>query len=430
MVNVNMWHNNLKGTVEEQLAVLDELGGPKHFNHYAWGWTFAGNTPFRRWKRETYRGGIADPLIVHWPKGINDRGQVRWQYAHAIDIVPTLLEAMGVETPAAIRGVPQRPLEGVSLAATFTDANAPEAHHTQYFEMMGHRSLYHEGWRAVCPWPGPSFQEAGRFFGAPISADELLRLDSGGWELYHVTEDWAEAHNLAAEQPERLQEMVQRWYGEAERYQVLPIDSRGSTRLQDGRPEAAPARARYTFYPGIQMVPGHATVNVINRAHSITAEVEIPQEGAEGVLLSYGGNEGGYSFYLQNGHLHYAQNVVSAALLEVRSIEPVPAGRHSLRFEFEPTGPADIKAGKGVSGRGQLYVDRTLVGQADFAATVPITYGLGGGVVCGADPGSPVTTAYAPPFVFTGTLEEVTVEVDGELITDTDAEMRLILSRQ
>jgi arylsulfatase len=390
----------------------------------------AGNAPFRRCKRDSHRGGNTDPLIVHWPKGISGGGQVRWQYAHAIDVVPTLLEALGIEAPTAVRGVPQTPLEGVSLAATFGEANAPEGHHTQYFEMMGHRSLYHEGWRAVCPWPGPSFQEAGRFFGAPISADELTRLDGEGWELYHVAEDWAETRNLAAEQPERLKEMVARWYQEAERYQVLPIDARGSTRLQDERPEAAPARERYTFYPGTQMVPGTATVNVINRAHSITAEVEIPPQGAEGVLLSYGGNEGGYSFYLQHGHLHYAQNVVSAALLQVSSLAPVPVGRHSLRFEFEPTGPADIPAGKGVPGRGQLYVDGQLVGQAEFAATVPLTYGLGGGLVCGADPGSPVTPAYAPPFAFTGTLEEVTVDVSGALITDTEAEMRLILSRQ
>ncbi len=189
--------------------------------------------------------------------------------------------------------MPQTPLEGVSLAPTFADANAPEADHTQYFEMMGHRSRYHAGWRAVCPWPGPSFQEAGRFFGAPISADELKRLDGEGWELYHVAEDWAETRNLAGAHPERLQELVQRWYAEAERYKVLPIDSRGSTRLQDERSEAAPARNYYVFFPGTQMVPGNATVNVINRAHSITAEVEIPAEGAKGVLLSYGGNEGG-----------------------------------------------------------------------------------------------------------------------------------------
>jgi len=177
-------------------------------------------------------------------------------------------------------------------------------------------------------------------------------------------------------------------------------------------------------------VPGNATVNTINRQHSITAEVEVPKGGAEGVLLSYGGNEGGYSFYVQGGKLHYAQNVVSAALLHVESTEPVPAGKHSLRFEFEPTGKPDIKAGKGMPGRGQLYIDGRLVGQAEFASTVPITYGLGGGIACGADPGSPVTPAYKPPFHFTGTLYEVTVDVSGDLIRDEEAEMRLVLARQ
>ena len=211
---------------------------------------------------------------------------------------------------------------------------------------------------------------------------------------------------------------------------MLPIDARGSTRLLDPRPQAAPPRDKYTFFPGTQAVPGNATVNVINRAHSITAEVDIPEGLVEGALLSYGGGEGGFSFYVQHGRLHYAQNVVSAALLHVESTEAVPVGRHSLRFEFEPTGKPDIKAGKGVPGRGQLYIDGRLVGQAEFAATVPITYGLGGGIVCGADTGSPVTPAYKPPFHFTGKLYEVTIDVSGELIRDEEAEMRLVLARQ
>ena len=178
MININLWHNNLPGTVEDNLAVLDELGGPKHFNHYAWGWTFAGNTPFRRWKRETYRGGISDPLIVHWPTGMQAQDEVRSQYVHAIDLVPTVLDCLAIEMPEAIRGVTQSPMEGVSIAHTFDDGEAPSSRHTQYFEMMGHRSIYHDGWRAVCPWPGPSFAEAGKFFGAPITADELAKLDA------------------------------------------------------------------------------------------------------------------------------------------------------------------------------------------------------------------------------------------------------------
>ena len=367
---------------------------------------------------------------MHWPAGIQAQDEVRSQYVHAIDLVPTVLDCLGIETPESIRGVTQSPLEGVSIAHTFDDGEAPSLRHTQYFEMMGHRSIYHDGWRAVCPWPGPSFVEAGKFFGAPISADELAKLDASGWELYHVAEDFAENHNVADQHRDKLIEMIALWYVEAGKYNVLPIDARGSTRLLDPRPQAAPPRNKYTFFPGTQAVPGNATVNVINRAHSITAEVDIPEGLVEGVLLSYGGGEGGFSLYVQDGKLHYAQNVVSAALLHVESTEAVPVGRHSLRFEFEPTGKPDIKAGKGVPGRGQLYIDGRLVGQAEFAATVPITYGLGGGIVCGADTGSPVTPAYKPPFHFTGTLYEVTIDVSGELIRDEEAEMRLVLARQ
>jgi arylsulfatase len=296
--------------------------------------------------------------------------------------------------------------------------------------MMGHRSIYHDGWRAVCPWPGPSFKEAGKFFGVPITAEDLTKLDAAGWELYHVAEDVAENHNVADQNRAKLIEMIALWYVEAGKYQVLPIDSRGSTRILDPRPQAAPPRERYIFYPGTQVVPGNATVNVINRPHAITAEVEIPEAGAAGVLLAYGGNEGGYVLYVQDNKLHYAQNVVSVDLLHVESVEPVPVGRHSLRFEFEPTGKPAIKQGKGVPGRAQLYIDKRLVGQAEFAATVPITYGLGGGITCGTDTGSSVTPAYKPPFTFTGKIYQVTVDVSGELLQDDEAVMRAIMARQ
>ena len=212
---------------------LDELGGPKTFNHYAWGWTFAGNTPFRRWKRETYRGGISDPFIVHWPKGIKAKGELRTQYAHAIDMVPTVLEALGIEAPTNIKGVTQSPIQGLSFAHALDNGDAPSKHITQYFEMMGHRSIYHDGWRAVCPWPGTSFKEAGMFFGAPIDKDKLTELDAKGWELYDITKDFAENHNLAAENRAKLIEMIATWYVEAGKYDVLPVDSRGTQRLAD-----------------------------------------------------------------------------------------------------------------------------------------------------------------------------------------------------
>ena len=172
--NEAQFFNNAQETLEESLAVIDEIGGPKHFNHYPWGWTFAGNTPFRRWKRETYRGGSTDPFIVSWPAGVKARGEVRSQYAHIIDMVPTVLDLLGVQPPASIRGVTQAPIEGVSFAQALDDAAAPSRHHTQYFEMLGHRAIYKDGWRAVCPWPGPSFAEAGKGFGEPDLGRDAL----------------------------------------------------------------------------------------------------------------------------------------------------------------------------------------------------------------------------------------------------------------
>jgi arylsulfatase A-like enzyme len=211
-VNENLFFNNVPESLKENLAALDKLGSPETFNHYAWGWTWAGNTPFRRWKRETYRCGISDPFIVHWPRKIKARGEVRSQYAHAIDMVPTVLDCLGIEPLTVIKGITQSPIEGVSFAHTFEDASAPTRHHTQYFEMMGHRSLYHNGWRAVCPWPGPSFIEAGKPFGEPIYADKLTELDAKDWELYHVEKDWTESENVAAENRSKLIEMIATWY--------------------------------------------------------------------------------------------------------------------------------------------------------------------------------------------------------------------------
>ena len=186
--NEAQFFNNAQEPLEESLKLIDEIGGPRHFNHYPWGWTWAGNTPFRRWKRETYRGGASDPFIVSWPRRITARGEVRTQYAHIIDMVPTVLDLLGLEPPRTIRGVTQSPLHGVSFAHTLDDAEAETRHHTQYFEMLGHRAIYHDGWRAVCPWPGPSFAEAGMPFGQPISAQKLSELDATGWELYHVAD--------------------------------------------------------------------------------------------------------------------------------------------------------------------------------------------------------------------------------------------------
>ncbi len=429
-VNENLFFNNVPESLEDNLAALDKLGSPETFNHYAWGWTWAGNTPFRRWKRETYRGGISDPFIVHWPRGIKARGEIRSQYAHAIDMVPTVLDCLGIEPLTVIKGVTQSPIEGVSFAHTFEDASALTRHHTQYFEMMGHRSLYHNGWRAVCPWPGPSFIEAGKPFGEPISADKLTELDAKDWELYHIEKDWTENENVAADNRPKLIEMIATWYVEAGKYNVLPIDGRGVLRLADERPEIATDRTSYTYYPGTQGVPANAAVKVLNRPHSITADVEIPAGGAEGILLAHGGIDSGYSFYIKGGKLHWVHNYVGKALYSVESSEKMPVGRHLLGFEFEVTGKPDFAKGKGSPGRAKLFIDGKLVGKADVPVTTPLALGLTGGVTCGSAHGSPVTPDYQPPFEFTGKIHSVTVDVSGELIEDKEAKTRMVMARQ
>jgi arylsulfatase len=325
--------------------------------------------------------------------------------------------------------VTQSPIHGVSFADTFDDPSAPTRHHTQYFEMLGHRAIDHDGWRAVCPWPGPSFAEAGQPFGVPISAEALGDLDARHWELYHVAEDFAENHDLATEHRDKLIEMIALWYVEAGKYGVLPIDGSGAERLMTERPQITESRTSYTYRPGTQTLPFAVSPKVLNRPHSMTAEVEIPARGAEGILLSQGTNVGGWSFYVQGGRLHYVHNYVRRALYRVSSAAGLSPGPHKLRFEFEPTGAPDFATGKGSPGRAQLYVDGQLVGQVDMPMTTPIAFNPGG-VTCGASPGSPVVPDYEAPFRFSGTLHSVTVDLSGDLITDTDSEMRMAMSRQ
>jgi arylsulfatase A-like enzyme len=430
MVNEVQFFNNVPATVEQGLAAINELGGPKYFNHFPWGWTWAGNTPFRRWKRETYRGGVSDPFIVCWPRGIRARGEVRTQYTHIIDMVPTVLDALGIDAPETIRGVTQSPIEGVSFAHTFDDPDAPSRHVTQYFEMLGHRSLYHDGWRAVCPWPGASFTESGRKFGTPIPYDTLTELDAKGWELYHVAEDPAETKNLAGKERNRLITMIGMWYTEAGKYNVLPIDGRGVQRIAEERPQIAVKRNRYILYPNTQAIPAIAAPKILNRPFSITAEVEMPQDGSEGVLLSMGGNDGGISFYVKDGRLCYVHNYVGMNYYYVRTDSDIPGGRHFLSMEFEPTGKPDLAKGKGVPGIVRLFVDGKEIACGDIPVTAPYRLGQGAAMLVGADTGGTVTPDYKSPFHFTGVLKRVIVDIGGEHVEDYEAAMKVALAKQ
>lgn len=266
-------------------------------------------------------------------------------------------------------------------------------------------------------------------FGTPIPAEKLTELDAKHWELYHVVEDFAENHNVAAENRAKLIEMIAQWYVEAGKYNVLPVDGRGQQRFAEERPRIAKDRSSYTFYPDTQEIPMNASAQIINRPHSITADVNF-KKGDEGVLMSQGGIDGGYTFYVQDGKLHYIYNYVARKFFHVQSVKEIPEGRHELRYEFEVTGKPDILKGKGVPGRGQLYIDGELVGQVEMDVTMPLALGLAAGAAVGADPGSPVTDKYKAPFAYTGRLNTVTIDVSGALIRDTEAEMRMIMARQ
>jgi arylsulfatase A-like enzyme len=424
--------NNYFETLEEIVPRMDQLGGPASYNHYPWGWSWAGNTPFRRWKKEVYRGGCTDNLIVHWPAGIQTKGENRSQYAHAIDMLPTILDAIGITPPEQIRGVAQSPIEGVSFFHTFDNGEATTKHHTQYFEMFATRAIYHDGWRAVCGFPGPSYTEGaarGLRLGEEITPELLDYLDANGWELYHVAKDPAEVHNLTAEMPEKRAEMIARWYAEAGKYKVMPLDGTLFIRAVAERPQVAMPRNQYTFYPDLTPVHPQVAPMIYNRPHSITAEVVIPPGGAEGVLLAQGGVSGGYVLYVRDRKLHYLYNYMGLQEFTITSNMDVPEGECSLRYEFEPTGEPKVREGKGTPGRGELYINGELVGICEFPVTVPIVFGIEG-LSCGYDFGEAVTHQYVAPFRFTGKIRKVVTDLSGDLIEDDDAKVRLLMAQQ
>ena len=273
------------------------------------------------------------------------------------------------------------------------------------------------------------------FFGQiELTEDRLRQLDATGWQLYNVIDDPAETRNLADTNRPKLIEMIALWYVEAGKYNVLPLDSRGTARFADERPQLSQDRKTYVYYPGTQTVPENVAVKVLNRAHSITAEVEIPKGGAQGVLVCHGANTGGYTLFVKDNKLQYVHNYVGAREFPVESKATVPEGKVILRYEFEPTGKPDIAKGRGTPGRAQLYINGKLVGQTELPYTIPLVMALGGGLTVGRNPGSSVSQLYGPPFAFTGTIFKVTVDVSGQMLQDTEEERlanaKRALSRQ
>lgn len=404
-VNEIRFFNRVRESLEANLEMIDELGGPLTYNHYPRGWAQAGNSPLKRYKQNTHGGGIRDPLIVHWPKGISGGGQIRPQYHHVIDLVPTVYEIIGINPPDEVNGVRQKPIEGISMAYAFNNADAASRKEVQYYEMFGHRGLWHDGWKAV----------------TYHSWDANGNFDDDKWELYHIDEDFSECRDLADQHPEKLKEMIDLWWREAEKHQVLPLDDRTNERFYVDKPPRQKDRKSFTYYPDTAMMPGSAAPPIRNRSHLIQAEVEIPEGGAEGVLVAHGGRFAGYALYIQDDRLIYDHNFLGIEHYVVASAIDVPTGPSTLAFHFEKTGEHQ--------GIGRLFINGRKVGELNIARMVPVNYGPEG-LEIGRDAVTPVSESYTSPFTFTGLLKKVIVFVDGEPHLDPKGDFRTAMAEQ
>ncbi len=414
-INEACLYNSVPFTVEENLKMMDKLGGPESYPNYPWGWTWAGNTPLKRWKRETHEGGVTDPMIVAWPAGIQAGGEKRGQYCHAIDLVPTILEVLGLDAPESINGIDQSPIEGTGFSYTFDGKDAQERHVTQYYEMMGCRAIYHKGWKAV------AWHRTWRLMWEPKS------FDDDQWELYHVAEDFSESRDLSDRYPDKLRELQELWWAEAGRYNVLPLDDRGGHRFLGFRPKPYRDREAYIYYPFGAPVGEGAAVDVKNRSHEISAEVEIPEQGVEGVLLAHGGRYGGYSFYVKDENLHYVHNFLNLERYTITSEFELPRGPCTLRYRFEKTGTKTLGAG----GIGRLFINDRQVAEGEIPRTIGLRYHLADdGLCCGYDGQTPTTEDYRSPFRFTGTLNRVVVTTEGERHEDEKLRLKIAKARQ
>lgn len=399
LLNENSFFNNVPEKLEDNLNHLDEIGGPKHFNHFPAGWAWAMNCPFQ-WTKQiaSHLGGVRNPLAVSWPARIKDQGGVRSQFHHVIDVAPTIYEAVGVHFPEILNGVPQKPIEGVSMVYSFDKADAPGRRRTQYFEMFINRGLYHDGWwaasRVNIPWEGSA-----------KAADP----DTATWELYNLDEDFTQAKDLATSNPQKLRELQDMWWSEAARYSVLPLDGRKTERLNgelQGRPSLASGRSSYTYFPGVVALPAGSAPNVLNKSFAITAEIEVKGNEPNGSVFSLGGGDGGYGIYVRNGLPVFAGNFLGRSVTRVSSNTPLPKGIVNLRGEFDYDG-----GGLGKGGTMTLYVNDHKVAEGRIEQTQGMTLGLGGTLDIGEDTGSAVDDVYTPPFRFSEKIRKVTVDL-------------------
>ncbi len=361
---------------------LGKLGGTESYNHYAVGWAHAMNTPYQ-WTKQvaSHWGGTRNGTIVHWPKGIKSKGEIRSQFSHVIDVAPTILEAAGIPEPVSVDGIQQDPIEGTSMLSAFNGAKTPEFHETQYFEMFGNRGIYHKGWTAVTKHVTP-------WINAPRVA-----LDDDIWELYDTSKDWSQAKDLSKEMPQKLHELQRLWLIEATRYKVLPIDDRLFEKMNPdtaGRPILIKGNTQLLF-GGMGRLSENCVLNIKNKSHSVTAEIIVPKGGAKGVIIAQGANIGGWSLYALDGKLKYCYNWGGFKHFFVEGTTPVPEGLHQVRMEFAYAG-----GGLGKGGKVTLYTDGKKIGEGDIPATLAMVFSADDGLDVGEDSGAPVSTDYGP----------------------------------
>jgi arylsulfatase A-like enzyme len=400
LLNENTFFNGVPEDLDNNLKHIDEIGGPKHFNHFPAGWAWAMNTPFQ-WTKQiaSHLGGVRNPVVISWPKGITDKGGVRNQFHHVIDLVPTIYEAAGITPPQTLNGVTQAPIEGVSMMYAFNDAAAKERHRQQYFEMMINRGMYADGWwaasRVGIPWEG---------------GEVKIKPDDAPWELYDLSNDFSQANDLAKSNPAKLRELQDLWWAEAAKYKVLPMDPRKIIRLSaemQGRPTPTKGLTHFDYYVGTEALPSGSAPNILNKSWSVTANVAGGTKSTEGAIFVMGATDGGYALYARKGKPVFVCNYLGLKVTRVEGKKAIPNGPSTLRAEFAYDG-----GGVGKGGTMSLYLDGEKVGEAHVDATHPITLGLGGTLDIGVDTGSVVDEeAYAAPFRFTGTIEKVSVDL-------------------
>ena len=411
-------------TPEFMVERLEKFGGPESYNHYSVGWAHAMDTPYQ-WTKQvaSHWGGTRNGTVVHWPNGIDARDEMRWQFHHVIDVAPTILEAAGLPEPLFVNVVQQHPIEGVSMAYSFNEADAPDQHETQYFEMFGNRGIYHKGWTAVTKHKTPWL----------LVGEETVEFDDDVWELYDTTKDWSQAHDLAKAMPEKLHELQRLWLIEATRYNVLPLDDDPATRLNSdlaGRPQLIKGDTQLLFAV-MGRLSENTMLNIKNKSHSVTAEIEVPDTGAEGVIVAQGANIGGWTLYARGGKLKYCYNLGGVQHFFTESDQAIPSGEHQVRMEFAYDGGGLAKGGDVT-----LYVDGQKVGEGRVEATAPNIFSADDGCDVGADTGAPVSPDYPPmDNAFTGRVKGVLMSIAESTqeqtheITPEEA-IRIALARQ